>query len=167
MAQKLTLTLDSVPSELEVLEGPEEARVRLGDRWHTVDLEPAGSTGLYSMLIDGRSYELYARPHAGGWDILVGNHVYTVESGQAPARRGRVAAPEPEGVWVLRSPLSGVVTEIRVGAGDEVAAGQVLLLVESMKMNNELKAARGGIVSGVLANVGERVERGAALVRVE
>jgi biotin carboxyl carrier protein len=68
---------------------------------------------------------------------------------------------------VLRSPLSGIVAEVAVSAGDEVQAGQVLLVIESMKMKNELTAARGGKVAEVHARPGERVDRGVALVRIE
>lgn len=165
MAQKLALSLDGTPAEVEVADGPDGVRVLLGERWHTVEFEPCGRHGIYSLLVDGRSYEVYAQPRSGGWNILIGTQVYAVDSG--PAARARAAAPEPEGVWTLRSPLAGIVAEVLVAAGDEVRAGQPLLVVESMKINNELTAARGGRVAEVHTRAGERVERGAPLVRIE
>lgn len=165
MAQKLALRLNGASAEAEVATGANGPRVRLDDAWYDVDFVPTGRGGLYSLLVNGRSFEVYAQPRAGGWDILIGTRVFEVDAG--PVRPGRQAAAEPEGAWVLRSPLSGIVAEVAVAAGEEVSAGQVLLVIESMKMKNELTAARGGTVAEVHARPGERVDRGVALVRIE
>lgn len=165
MAQRLALRLNGRSAEVEIVAGPGGVRARLNDRWFDVDFVPTGHSGLYSLIIDGRSWEVYARPRTGGWDILIGTRVFSVDTGPARAG-GRAAAPEPEGVWVLRSPLAGIVVETLVTPGDEVRAGQTLLIVESMKMNNELTAARGGTVTDVYVRPGERVERGVQLVRI-
>jgi len=166
MAPKLAVRLNGARAEAEVTEDPEGRRVRLNGRWYVVDFTPTGRTGLYSLLIDGHSFEVYAQPRSGGWDILIGTRVFSVDTG--PARpSGRQAAPlEPEGVWLLRSPLSGIVAETPVAPGTEVRAGQLVLVVESMKMNNELTAARAGVVTDVYVRPGERVDRGAQLVRI-
>lgn len=167
MAQKLALRVDGTQVETEVREGPDELRVRLDDRWYMVNFAPAGRHGSYSLLIDGRSFEVYAQARPGGWELLIGNSVFSVDT--APARTGlrQPAAPETAGAWVLRSPLAGVVVERPAAPGDTVAAGQVLLVVESMKINNELTAARAGTVTAVYVQAGARVERGAPLVRIE
>ena len=167
MAQKLILSLDGAVSEGEVRQGPDGTRVRIRDRWYDAQLEPTGRPDLYSLLIGGESWEVYARPRPGGWDVLIGTTVFSVDTG--PSRRGRAPSPAQTvgGVWVLRSPLAGIVAETRVAAGEQVEAGQVLLVIESMKMNNELTAARGGTVTRVAVQPGERVERGALLVQIE
>ena len=167
MAQKRTLRLDDRLVETEVRDGPDGLEVRLDDRWYRVDFVPTGRHELYSLLVDGRSWEVYAQPRPGGWDILIGNRVFSIETaaGRASGRGG--AAPEAAGVWTLRSPLAGIVVETPVAVGDQVRAGQVVLVIESMKINNELKAARAGSVSAVYVQRGERVERGTPLVRVE
>jgi biotin carboxyl carrier protein len=67
---------------------------------------------------------------------------------------------------VLRSPMTGVVIEVVTEAGATVTAGQVLVIVESMKMNNELRSPRDGIVDAVHVQQGERVERNATLVTI-
>jgi biotin carboxyl carrier protein len=164
MGQRLTLRVNGTRAEAEVADGVGGLRVRLGERWHAVDFAPAGGHGLYSLLVDGRSYEVYARPRPGGWEVLIGNQVFVVDIGAGAA--ARAAPPEPEGVWVLQSPLAGIVVETRAAPGDQVQAGQVLLVVESMKMNNELAAARSGTVTHVYVRPGERVERGQALARI-
>jgi biotin carboxyl carrier protein len=58
----------------------------------------------------------------------------------------------------------GVVREIRVSQGDTVEAGDILVVIEAMKMNNDLKAQRSGRVQKVYVSLGERVEQGRALL---
>jgi biotin carboxyl carrier protein len=71
-----------------------------------------------------------------------------------------------DGRWQLRAPLTGVVVEVRVAAGATVAQGDVLLVIEAMKMLNELKARVAGTVSSVSAGQGQRVEIGTVLVEI-
>jgi len=164
MAGKLALSVNGRAEEVEVTTEAGGLRVRLGDRWHAVELLPTNQSGLYSLLIEGRSWEVFARERPGGYELLIGNRVYDVDVG-----RGRRAA-EPEGVagvWALVSPMAGQVLEVRVADGDQVEAGQTLVVVESMKMNNELTAARAGTVRDVRVAPGERVEKGRTVLRVE
>ena len=68
------------------------------------------------------------------------------------------------GEWVLTSPMAGVVQEVLVEPGDEVKSGQVVIVVEAMKMQNDLRARRGGTVKAVYVSVGQRVDQGAPLL---
>jgi acetyl/propionyl-CoA carboxylase alpha subunit len=163
MAMTFTLTVDGRTETVEVVVEGEQARVRVGERWYTTEFERINQAGLYSLLIDGRSYEIYARERTGGIEVLLGNRVYEIESGK---RRAEEAAAVT-GAWTLVSPMSGQIVEVRAAAGAEVAAGDVLVVIESMKMNNELTAARPGTIAEVLVSAGDRVEKGRTLVRVE
>ena len=164
MAGKLALSIDGRTEELEVAAESGALRVRLGDQWHAVELQATNQSGLYSLLIDGRSWEIFARERPGGYELLIGNRVYDVEVG----RGRRAAVPDTvAGAWALVSPMAGQVIEVRVAEGDEVEAGQPLVVVESMKMNNELTAARAGTVHDLQAQPGQRVEKGKVLLRVE
>ena len=71
-----------------------------------------------------------------------------------------------DGVWRLHSPITGSVVEVRVAAGDEVEAGAILMVVEAMKMQNELRSRVSGTVSAINVEKGQRVETGAALLVV-
>jgi biotin carboxyl carrier protein len=164
MARKLALRVDDRLEEAEVLEDDGVLRVRLGERWHTAELKRTNRQGLYSLIIDGHSWELFARERPGGFELLVGNRLYEVAVGS-----GRRTADSEEAitaVWSLQSPMTGQVVEVRVEAGESVQAGQALVVVESMKMNNELTAARSGTVSEIQVSPGDRVERGRLLLRV-
>ena len=170
MASKLTLAVNGRAAEVEVdVESQDgSVRVRLADpakpeagRWYTAEMLRTNQHGLYSLLLGGRSYEIFARERPGGLEILVGNQVYSVDTDQ---RRGRAAGPEQTGAWTLQSPMSGQVVEIRVAVGDTVQSGQALVVIESMKMNNEMAATRSGTVDAIQVSPGDRVEKGRPLV---
>ncbi len=165
MAQRYLLTADGLTSEVGVRPLPGGLyEVEVGDQRHQVELKRIGNTDLYSVLIDHTSVEVYASRRPGGYDVLVGNRVYEVRTG--PAVR-RPAAEEPaEGPWTLHAPMSGIVAEVSVEVGEPVAQGQVLVVVESMKMNNELRSRRDGVVAGVHAALGQRVDTDQPLITV-
>jgi len=79
--------------------------------------------------------------------------------GVGRARNGRVASGND-----IVSPTHGVVVEISAKAGDEVEAGQVVAVIEAMKMMNEIRAHRAGAIAAVVATVGATVEANAALL---
>jgi biotin carboxyl carrier protein len=66
----------------------------------------------------------------------------------------------------LKAPMPGLVVRIAVAVGDTVSAGQALVVVEAMKMENELRAASGGVVTAIRAIEGTAVEKGAVLVEL-
>ena len=87
-----------------------------------------------------------------------------VESGHG---RGRAPQPStPAGARLVRSPMAGIVSSVAIAVGQEVEAGAVLLILESMKMKNELRADSAGAVDEVAVRDGQRVERGDLLVRL-
>jgi biotin carboxyl carrier protein len=169
MAEKYLMRLGDALREVEVEEGPKGLRVRVNNRWHTISLEQIGYTGLFSLIVDNRPYEFFTEERSGGFDIVIGSRAYSVLL-ETPGKRvaplpARPVAAEPEaGDWVVLSPMMGVVGEIRVSQGDTVKAGDILVVIEAMKMNNDLKAQRSGRVQMVYVSQGERVEEGRALL---
>lgn len=121
------------------------------------------------IIVDGRSVPLVLRPGEGRgeWDVHADGRRLTVQvvdertrainemTGWAPAAHG----PKP-----VRAPMPGLVVRVEVEEGDSVAAGQGIVIVEAMKMENELKADGGGVVSRVHVVAGQAVEKGAVLI---
>jgi biotin carboxyl carrier protein len=142
-------------------------RVRLDDREILVDVLPLGSS-LYSLLIEGRSYEV---------DVLDGEDAVMVHLGgqpfrvvlQDPAAQGPASGAARSSVRgeTIAAPMPGKVVRVLVAQGDTVEAGQVVAVVEAMKMENELRARAGGRVRDVRAREGAAVGAGDALVVME
>ncbi|MCH7811753.1 MAG: biotin/lipoyl-binding protein [Chloroflexi bacterium] len=171
MASTYRLKLADQEHELEVEEHDGSFRVRLGDDWYPLELERVGETARYSLLLDHKPYDVFAEENPRGYHILIGARLYAVTT--PGAGRGRraggpadVEAETEGGEWVLTSPMSGVVLEILVQPGDEVEAGQVVITIEAMKMQNDLHARRGGTVKAVYVSVGQRVDQGTPLLVV-
>ncbi|HZP26604.1 MAG TPA: biotin/lipoyl-containing protein [Dehalococcoidia bacterium] len=168
MAQKYLVRLGDEIKELELEDTPAGIRVLIDDAWHEVRLERIGSSPLFTLVVDNKPYELFAEERSGGYDLVIGFDRYLVEveaaRAGAAARLGQRAAAEAGGEVGVVSPMSGVVVEVYVSAGDSVEQGDVLLIIEAMKMNNELRAQRQGTVREVYVSKGQRVEPGTALL---
>ncbi len=172
MAEKYLVRLENAVHEVEVEDDEEGLRARIGDRWYRINLENIGSAGLFSLLIDDKAYEVFAEKRSGGYDLLIGSRLYPVSV--EPVRRQSASSsftgtPEPstQDDWIVVSPMTGVVLEVRVTAGQEVEAGTVLLLVEAMKMNNEIRAQRAGVVETVYVQPGQKITQGTTMLRLK
>lgn len=169
MASTYRLTLAGQEHELEVEEHGGSFRVRLGDRWHPIDLVRVGETARYSLLLDHHPYDVFAEAGPHGYHVVIGARLYAISTpGPARGRRsgeaGDIDATTDTGEWVLTSPMAGVVQQVMVQPGDEVEAGQVVVVVEAMKMQNDLHARRAGTVKAVYVSEGQRVDQGAPLL---
>jgi biotin carboxyl carrier protein len=166
MAAKYRLRLGNEDHEIEVEVEPSGGyRVTAGDSTAHVSLRRINDSARYSMIVDNRPYDIFAEEGPGGFHIVIGGH--TIDIGTQTGRRGRGAESfdlDTGGEWVLKSPMAGVVQAIMVAADDEVEQGQVLIVVEAMKMQNELNARRAGTVKAVYVSVGQRVDQGTPLL---
>lgn len=124
-----------------------------------------------STHVPQRSYEVAVHESpAGGLVVHVDGRLVpaTVAGAQGSwARRGQDGAAGGKGPQKITAPMPGKVVKVLVKVGDQVAAKQGIVVVEAMKMENELKAARAGVVKDVKAVEGTSVEAGAVLVIVE
>lgn len=159
--------------EVEVEDGSDGLRVRINNHWHNARLEQVGQSALYALLIDDRPHELFAVERAEGYDIVIGWERFSVAVGTRKPRAVQAAPDDqmleehPAGGWVVLSPMTGVVLEVYVSVGDEVAEGDVLMVIEAMKMNNELRAQRAGSVRELHVQAGQRVESGMSLLALQ
>jgi biotin carboxyl carrier protein len=140
--------------------------VSVDGRTLEVDLAESGD-GFSSLLVDGHCYEVGVLPRPGGFEVTLGARSVAVEVGAAAA--GAAARVSRHGAGPLRvaAPMPGKIVRVLVVPDQEVAAGDGLVVIEAMKMENELRASRSGRVSEVAAREGQAVESGALLVVVE
>ena len=131
-----------------------------------MSLRRLGDSPRYVLTLADRLLEVLVAEEVQGFSVRVGGSTYAVETVRGQRRRPNELDRFEDGKWILIAPLTGVVFEVRVAAGDTVAQNDVLLVVEAMKMLNELRSRVAGEVSGVYVQEQDRVEIGARLVDV-
>jgi len=133
--------------------------------WREVELERIGDSGLYLLMLDNHPVELYLHRRRGGAMVTIGRHAFDFDVGpwRPPSDRVREGAA-PGGSVRVSAPMTGSIVEVRCSPGDAVAAGDVLLVIESMKMNNEVRSPAAGTVETVSITAGQRVKAGEVLV---
>ena len=153
--------------EAELEETPDGLRVFLDGTWHNARLQRLGDGPGYVLVMDDSLVEVLVSEAPRAFNLQIGGRAYEVETVRRRAGARREEADQfVDGRWVLRAPLTGVVVEVRVATGDVVAQGDVLMVVEAMKMLNELRTRVPGTVSAVNAEPGQRVEIGTLLVEI-
>ena len=155
--------------EMEVELSPEGVRVD-GVELST-DLAEMDGTDVHSLLLGSRSHHILAsRNGSGEWNLhLSGRHLLArvVDERTRTIRQMAGVREGTAGPRALRAPMPGLVVKIEIQEGDEVAAGQGLVIVEAMKMENELKSEADGRIKRILVNPGEAVEKDQVLVEFE
>ena len=81
--------------------------------------------------------------------------------------RARRLPTLPDGELAITAPIPGLVVRVLVAVGDAIEEGQPVVLLEAMKMENELRAMRGGVVKSVIVSAGQRVDQNAPLIVLE
>jgi biotin carboxyl carrier protein len=154
--------------------------VKLDGGERTVDWRAVGGRALsaqgeraghYSLLIGDRSYEMFIRaagPQESGanaFEVSVGGQTFEVgvQDERARALASLVGEARASGDVTIRAPMPGLVSTVLVSEGDEVQRGQAVVVLEAMKMENDLSAARAGIVKVLRVAKGQTVAQGEAL----
>jgi biotin carboxyl carrier protein len=160
-----------------------------GAKKHTVELEPRTGGGYrvaldgeilnadavllapstVSVLIGGQAFEVHVTPSLDGQiKVQSGPHEFTAKLQDPREWQGRRQGTlEAEGRQQIVAPMPGKVIRVLVNAGDEVEAGQGLLVVEAMKMQNEIRSPKKGKVERLQAKEGQNVNAGDVLAWVE
>ncbi len=163
---KYVTTIDDQEYTIEILD---EHHVLVNNVRHVIDLESVGGQPIYSLLVGGRSFEVHVYPAESGYQVLVHGNLYLarVEDERERRLRAALAGAEPENrEFHLKAPMPGLVVAVPVQEGEVVEKGDVLLILESMKMQNELKSPRAGKVSRVRIKAGDSVEQKQTLLSV-
>lgn len=140
--------------------------VTLAGRPMEIDFVAAGPH-FASLLVEGKSYEVGLEPREGGYAVFLSNDTLQVRLQDASRSAAGLARKTAHGPARVQAPMPGKIVRVLVPVGQEVAAGQGLVVMEAMKMENELRAARAGRVREVKVAEGQAVETGALLVVLE
>jgi biotin carboxyl carrier protein len=120
-----------------------------------------------SLRIGNQAYEVKCERVAGDLHLWVGSARFAAEVRDPRSLRGRVRAVDDRGPKKLTAPMPGKIVRVLVSEGDEVEAGAGVLVVEAMKMQNELKSPKKGRIQKILVSAGAAVNSGDVLAIVE
>jgi biotin carboxyl carrier protein len=164
---RYVVMLDGQAIEVEV----EGEHVTIAGATHNATLGAIPGTPLRHLLLDGRPVTLSVEPLGRGrWALAPGGERWEVEVLDERTRHIRSitsGGDQRPRADVLKAPMPGLVVRVEAKPGDKVTAGTGLVVLEAMKMENELKAAAPGVVKAVRVAPGEAVERGQVLVEFE
>ena len=147
----------------------DDRHISVDGKIYEVDFESVSGQPVYSLIVDGKSHESYVAQVDDIWQVLLRGRLYPASVEDEREKRLRAAAGggvAETGEFHLKAPMPGLVVTIPVSEGQEVKKGQVLLILESMKMQNELKSPRDGKVNRIKVKAGESVEQRQTLLSV-
>ena len=139
-----------VHAELSDIEGSPVRMVKLGTAVYRVVVQKRAGRGRYTLWVDGYRFETEA-----------------LDERTRAIRDLSAASAGPVGPAPILAPMPGMIVRVSVKAGDTVQAGQGVVVMEAMKMENELRATAPGTVKSVEVSAGMAVEKGALLVALE
>ena len=164
---KLELTLNGKASQIELLADAPDCRFRLGDGPERAAQVEVPVPGIYSVLMEGRVYDAWVEETPTGLVIVIDGYRFEAEVRDPRRFRRQARGRGGDGIQSLRAPMPGKVVRVLAAPGDEVQAGQGVVVVEAMKMQNELKAPRGGRMLTVPVREGATVAAGDVLATIE
>jgi biotin carboxyl carrier protein len=164
----------------EVTEGKETVRVELreagenlydvtiGERTVRVDVAKSGRA-VYSVIEDGKQFEALVEERGGPkFDVMVRGHLYHLEAVDERSRMlSQSAAAVATGPETITADMPGKIVKLEVAKGDAVVAGQPIVIIEAMKMENPIASPTDGVVTDIAVREGDTVDAGAPLFTVE
>jgi biotin carboxyl carrier protein len=136
---------------------------------HAVDIQSIGDASMYSLIVDGQSYDIFIDEHDENFLVVMsgGLHEVKVEDERtrrlAGLRRGPIA---PVGEVLIKAPMPGVVVSVPVSEGQPVEPSDIVVVLESMKMQNEFTPPRAGVVHHVRVKPGDKVEQNQIMITI-
>jgi biotin carboxyl carrier protein len=152
---------------VELVRTEQEWKCKLDGRELPLDVVSA-QDGMLSLLLQGKSYEVKQETVGAESNVVVGQERFSVSVRDPRSFRSRRRSGASEqGVMKIKAPMPGKVVRILAPAGSQVEIGQSVVVIEAMKMQNELKAPKTGVVKKISVAEGAAVEAGQALAEVE
>jgi biotin carboxyl carrier protein len=165
---KFEVSIDNRTRTVEITRDAGRWRISLDDEQVDADaIEIAPN--IFSILLNGQSHEVRIAPTpTGALTLQTAHREFTAEVLDPRAWRGRRhGALEAEGRQQILAPMPGKIVRVLVQAGEKVEAGQGLLVVEAMKMQNEIRSPKNGTVERLLVKEGQPVNSGEILAWID
>jgi len=164
---KYTVIVTGEHVDLEIdLNDPRRIEAQVSGRKYVLDTKSV-EPGVYWFNWDNRSIELRVTPAIEGYIVSVDGHQHPVEIVDTRTALRKAAHHGHDGEVELRAPMPGKIAKVLLQPGAEVAANQGILVMEAMKMQNEIKSPKAGVVKRVAVQEGSAVNSGDLLTIVE
>jgi biotin carboxyl carrier protein len=159
----------TVDDQEYVIEVGHENRIIVNGKPYDIDFQKMPDSGVTSLIVGHHSLEAVVEEKDGDWQVLIRGDLYDVSvederSRRLSSARGKLGVDE--GDAVIQSPMPGIIVAVSVSEGQQINKGDKVVILESMKMENELRSPRDGVVSQVKVEAGASVEKNQILVVV-
>jgi biotin carboxyl carrier protein len=134
-----------------------------------IDFRSVAGQSVYSMIVNGRSFEALVQITDEGLEVLLQGRLYIVnveDERQIRLRQASGYDAAKSGEFNLKSPMPGLIISVNTREGQKVEAGDQLIVLESMKMQNELKSPSSGTVRNIRIKAGDNVEQNQVLLTI-
>jgi len=146
-----------------------DGQILVDDEPRSIDFRELREGELYSLLVDHLSYEAVVEERDDLYHVLMAGDLYEVKVTDERSRRlasAFMALGDASGEVAIRAPMPGLIVRMPIQEGQAVAKGDTVVILESMKMENELKAPRDGTIRHVSVKAGDSVEQNKVLVTI-
>lgn len=161
--------ITTVNDQEYTIEIDQEGWIMVDDQEYQVDFHQLSEGGILSLLLDNHSLEAIVEERDQSWEVLIQGELYTVKVQDERAYRlakARGIASEVTGEANVKSPMPGLIIDVPVTEGQKIEKGQQVIILESMKMENELRAPRDGTIKRIWVTKGATVEKNEVLVTI-
>lgn len=132
-----------------------------------IDFRSVAGQSVYSLIVNGKSYEALVQPAEEGLEVLLRGHLFQAcveDERQRRLRQSSGSTTVLRGEFHFKAPMPGLIIKVRVREGQEVKEGDRLIVLESMKMQNELASPSDGTVRNLRIKPGDNVEQNQVLL---
>lgn len=160
---KKKLHVNNKVFEVEVTDGKNGINVLVNDNNHRVDLSKKTLYGFRSLLVDGESFEVFCEQKGEAHFLLwIGHNCYDIKYGETFG-----SEETEEALSVIYAPMPGLVAKLKVKENDKVSKGDPILILEAMKMQNEINSPNDGRIKEILIEEGTKVSLEQKLIILE
>lgn len=162
--------ITSIDEQDFVIDIIDEQRISLNGEEYDIDFDSIGDQPIFSLILGGDSYEAFVYPDEGKWQVLLHGRFFIAHVEDERERKLQQASKgtiSSNSKFYLKAPMPGLVIDVPVKEGQDVKEGDILIILESMKMQNELRSPRDGVVTNVKVLQGESIEQNKTLLIVE
>lgn len=158
----------TIGEEQYIIDINQDNQIAVNGETVEINFQQMLDTTMHSIIVDGKSHDVRMDEGDGVYIVQLSGEIFEVMVEDERTRRlaGVKSSLDVMGEAIIKAPMSGVVVEVLVTPGQAVEQGDILAILESMKMQNEFKAPRAGQVHAVRVTAGDKVDQGAIMVTI-